>query len=932
MGQVICIQCFDQNDSISENVNNLLQNGSFENGCGFGGVFCPLSTTYSCDITGWTCTGGGVSTYANIFSSSQTAVPDGAKAVYMGSWFPTACSPVSNDTSCLVDSGCVTIGIPPGYPITPAAYGGSLGLSLQQTVTGLVPGKTYILEFWAGGENYTAPGLGAVDVGFGYNYFRYKHTPAGGTGTVFLVMFIANSTSHTIKFTNWGHICSNCTEFILDNARLYTSAELSPSITPCTPPVTKTCFGDTASFNLSGTANLYGAQWNFGDPISGVNNFSSFFNPQHYYSSPGTYTVEVIRYYALFTDTFLYVVTITTPPVINLGADTSFCSGTLFTLDAGSHHSYLWQNGSTNSTFTATAAGTYFVTVEDTGCYATDSIVLALVPCNVPVVNMYSSDSVFCGNKCIDFYDSSTNNPTSWQWFFAGAIPSSSTVQNPSNVCYSSYGSFDVTLIACNSGGCDTLMMPGFINSVAPPTVTITKTNDTLYATPAFSYQWYNVATGIIAGSTGSYFIPVILGNYYVVITNSLGCTAVSNIISITAFTPAANLMCSDSSFCGNKCIGFYDLSTNNPTSWQWVFSGGVPASSTMQNPSSVCYNSSGSYDVTLIACNGNGCDTLVMPGFITSVTPPSVTIIQSMNTLYATPAYSYQWYNVAAGIIAGATGSYYIAPTVGSYYVIVTDIAGCTAISNTISVTAIAPFVNLMSSDTNFCEKQCIDFYDLSTNNPISWQWFFPGADSTTSTLQNPTNICYNNYGSFDVTLIACNAAGCDTLMIPGFINEYQQPIATIMQSNDTLFSSPGASYQWWSVSNGIIAGATNYYYVPTQGGDYFVIVTDTIGCQGTSNVITITGISFIGLQYLASASPNPFTNKIFISFQKQNIKEASFIVKNIPGQTVFSKHEKNLTNIHIKTIDLSYLPKGIYFLEIIIDGEQSIHKIVKQ
>jgi PKD repeat protein len=90
-------------------------------------------------------------------------------------------------------------------------------------------------------------------------------------------------------------------------------------------------------------------------------------------------------------------------------------------------------------------------------------------------------------------------------------------------------------------------------------------------------------------------------------------------------------------------------------------------------------------------------------------------------------------------------------------------------------------PLINLSCTDTTFCDKHCIDFFDLSTNNPTSWQWVFPGADSATSELQNPTNICYSTYGSFDVTLIACNAAGCDTLVLPDFINEYPLPIPIV-------------------------------------------------------------------------------------------------------------------------------------------------------
>ncbi|MBL0054207.1 MAG: hypothetical protein IPP29_23365 [Bacteroidetes bacterium] len=155
-----------------------------------------------------------------------------------------------------------------------------------------------------------------------------------------------------------------------------------------------------------------------------------------------------------------------------------------------------------------------------------------------------------------------------------------------------------------------------------------------------------------------------------------------------------------------------------------------------------------------------------------------------------------------------------------------------------------VAPVVNLQSSDTIFCEKQCIDFNDLSTNNPTSWQWNFAGASPSTSTDQNPSGICYNNYGSFDVTLIACNSAGCDTLLLPGFINEYQIPAPTITQSGDTLFSSLAVSYQWYSVDSGLIIGAVNYNYIPTYAGSFYVIVTDTNGCEGASNTIVITGV----------------------------------------------------------------------------------------
>src|SRR4030095_4332500 len=41
----------------------------------------------------------------------------------------------------------------------------------------------------------------------------------------------------------------------------------------------------------------------------------------------------------------------------------------------------------------------------------------------------------------------------------------------------------------------------------------------------------------------------------------------------------------SDTNVCEKFCTNFTDQSNNNPTSWQWQFPGGTPASSTDQNP-----------------------------------------------------------------------------------------------------------------------------------------------------------------------------------------------------------------------------------------------------------------------------------------------------------------------------------------------------------
>ena len=240
--QVLCIYCYNQNDTISAGVNNLLLNGGFENNnCipndWFNSSYVPNSSYYNCNITNWTCTGGGPNTYADVVDINYVQIVEGINAVYFGNNYCNACTTTQGDTACLNDIDCTNGDLLPGYPYSiNTGYGGTTGVSLEQTVTGLTPGNIYVLEFWAGGETgQPAPGLFAVDVGFGDTLLRNQRTlPSTGIGTRYIVEFNATSSSHTIKLTNWGHICPLCTELVIDDVRLYTLAELDASVPHCT--------------------------------------------------------------------------------------------------------------------------------------------------------------------------------------------------------------------------------------------------------------------------------------------------------------------------------------------------------------------------------------------------------------------------------------------------------------------------------------------------------------------------------------------------------------------------------------------------------------------------------------------------------------------------------------------------------------------------
>lgn len=153
---------------------------------------------------------------------------------------------------------------------------------------------------------------------------------------------------------------------------------------------------------------------------------------------------------------------------------------------------------------------------------------------------------------------------------------------------------------------------------------------------------------------------------------------------------PQINFSAGSAVICEKFCTQFFDSSLNNPTGWQWIFPGGSPDSSSLQNPT-VCYATPGVYDVTLITTSATGMDTLTLPGYITvNPTPPFPVITQAGYTLTSSPADTYQW-QLNSSDIPGATNQSYDVLQSGLYTVIVSDTNGCSnSASREVQITGI--------------------------------------------------------------------------------------------------------------------------------------------------------------------------------------------------------------------------------------------------
>lgn len=115
-----------------------------------------------------------------------------------------------------------------------------------------------------------------------------------------------------------------------------------------------------------------------------------------------------------------------------------------------------------------------------------------------------------------------------------------------------------------------------------------------------------------------------------------------------------ASFTANNTQICAGGSVQFTDQSVGNPTSWNWTFEGGTPATSTLQNPS-ITYATPGVYDVTLQITRNTTSNTVVKTDYILTYAPLTTAPAQPTGP---TQVCSGQPYQYTTNTVAGA-GSY---------------------------------------------------------------------------------------------------------------------------------------------------------------------------------------------------------------------------------------------------------------------------------
>ena len=495
-------------------------------------------------------------------------------------------------------------------------------------------------------------------------------------------------------------------------------------------------------------------------------------------------------------------------------------------------YSFLWSNNATSQNISNISSGNYSVTVTDgNGCTSTYTVTisepaaLVSVPVSTNILchggNTGAASVVISGGTQPYIYQwSNGNNGTAINNIIAGSYTVTVTDANNCTLIQS----FNITEPSAISASAVSNAVDCFGGNNGSVTV-----NPSGGVTP-YSYQWSP------QGGSNQTAIGLTAGTYTCLITDANGCTytytdSVASPAQLVVNTQPVSVSC----FGGNN--GSITSTVSGGTlPYNYLWSNG----STAQNISGLA---SGTYTVTVT--DDNGCNSyqsaiITQPAQLVMTVAGSSTIcisqpaIISANANGGTPPYSYQWSN---GV---NTSSQTVSPVSTTVYsVSITDANGCTAASQSVTITVNPPLSVVAMPVNPICEGHSTVISAVASGGnggPYTYIWS-NNAGSSTTTVSPITTTTY--------TVTVTDNCGTPFAMANVTVTVNPLPVVqftldppegciplTVSFINNTITSN-GSSYSWnfGDSSSDTLHSPIHTYYEP---GTYTISLTVTtpFGC----------------------------------------------------------------------------------------------------
>jgi gliding motility-associated-like protein len=643
------------------------------------------------------------------------------------------------------------------------------------------------------------------------------------------------------------------------------------NLSACTPLIVQ--------FTDSSTGTPTAWYWNLGNGTS-----STLQNPSTTYTTPGVYTVSLTVTNPSGQHTFTrnnYITAVAAPSVNFVANDSSASCGTkvvTFTnltnlnTSVGSA-TYYWDFG--DGTFsnavnppahTYSAAGSYTVSLvvtNGTGCTQSKLKTNYITILAKPVASFTASNNNSCTAPVTTTFTSTSTGASSYSWDFGdGGTGTGATASHT----YTASGSYTVKLRVSSAGGCmDSVTQTSLVNignlaaNFTMSNATTCTNNGVVFTnttTPGAGGSQWSFGDGSTSTANNPVHAYTTAGTYTVklkVVFNNC-VDSISKTITVNA-GPASQFTATPLTACAPPLTVNFTNSTTGAASSQWIFGNGN--TSTSASPSSVTYNSFGTYNVTLISTGANGCkDTLTRQNYVQIIAPTAtlvnypyigcapagVTMTPAITSLV--PVTSYSWTFGDGGTGTGAT-PYHVYSTPGSYTVTgtFTTSTGCVFTASQTIIVGSHTTPGFTANPTTVCYNSPVTFTNTTIGSATKFTWLFGNGGMSNDV--DPSYI-YRTPGTWTVKLASENNGCVDTFTRTNYITvlppvaDFSVSMACTARKTFTFnnLSATGTSFVW-DFGDGSTSTARAPVHTYATYGYYTakMIATDgATGCKDTA------------------------------------------------------------------------------------------------
>ena len=512
---------------------------------------------------------------------------------------------------------------------------------------------------------------------------------------------------------------------------------------------------------------------------------------------------------------------------------------------------------------------------------------------SAPVVNFSTSNTQPCLGQFVFLTDLSSNSPSQWQWQITPSTGVSyhngtnAASQNPI-VSFSSYGTYDVTLIATNTNGSDTLIQSGLITMSQGTSLPFNEDFQSFVPAgwevinPDGSYTWVQ---GTATGPNGNSTQAATINNYNY---NSSGAEDYLVTESIWLNSGQSHWLTFDVAYvqyASNYADGLrVDVSSDCGNTWQ-----------------STGYLKIGSVLSTA-------------PNYANNFVPNSAS----------------QWRQDSIFLDSTISG------TVKFRFAAINDYGNNLYIDNVnlFNPSITAPIATASHNATgNDCAGDTITFNGL-TQPSATAQWNF-GANAIPATASGfgPHQVVYTAGGNYQATLTVNNSGGSDSDTLSLSMGHLPQASGTYSISQQTVTftntSSPAIDQYYWDFGDGTTDTTAHPVHNYPNGDTITVTMAAHNACGWDTTTFTFyvsgVGLNEIGLDQL-QIHPNPTSGKVTLDIPS-SIHVTGLRVLDMLGREVMRFPNPS----RLKHLDLSALPSGRYLVEVRTEDDHVTRSVIK-